>query len=82
MRRLSQNVNHNVYETGLAFGKIDPLRQARMRQVWIETVRISPIWNRRANPSLRRVSFMKNNMREICVSLCDVRCATHNTHGL
>ena len=31
MRHLSQNVNHNVYGTGLTFGKIDPLGQALMR---------------------------------------------------
>jgi hypothetical protein len=31
MRHVSQNVNQNVYGTGLTFGKIDPLEQALMR---------------------------------------------------
>jgi hypothetical protein len=32
MRHLSHNVNHNVYETGLTFGKIAPLEQAHLRR--------------------------------------------------
>jgi len=33
MRRPSQNVNDYVYETGLSVSKIDPLGQARVRQM-------------------------------------------------